>query len=58
MKRTFWQEDQAVLKSENGGKMEVNISEYFKSGSGGLSKSMFPMDSSGKLDILTNLGKK
>jgi hypothetical protein len=30
----------------------------FKSGSGGLSKSMFPMDSSGKLDILTNLGKK
>ena len=55
MKRTFWQEDQAVLRRE---KSQGNSQGKFKSGSGGLSKSMFPMDSSGKLDILTNLGKK
>ena len=55
MKRTFWQEDQAVLRKE---KWIIDWIIDFKSGSGGLSKSMFPMDSSGKLDILTNLGKK
>jgi hypothetical protein len=43
------------LRKEN---IEQNIEQNFRSGSGGLSKSMFPMDSSGKLDILTNLGKK
>ena len=55
MKMTFWQEDQAVLKKK---KRIGNRIGKIKSGSGGLSKGMFPMDSSGKLDILTNLGKK
>ena len=55
MMRTFWQEDQAVLRKE---KVQQKVQQNFRSGSGGLQKSMFPMDSSRKLDILRDLGKK
>ena len=33
MKRTFWQEDQAVLRKE---KVQQKVQQNFKSGSGGL----------------------